>query len=103
MNEVIENDCEILTPDMFDSALRYLVKKKSEKYKFILKGGSSLKNALFELFFSVWKTEQIPTVWQDSQLVQLCKGSGPVAELSSKRFIHMKCEEAKVFAQIVIT
>ena len=42
MKEVIVNDCDLLTPEMFNSALRHLKIKHFDKYKFILKGGSSL-------------------------------------------------------------
>ena len=62
MLEVISNDQYELTSDMFNSTLRYLARKNGQKYKYIMKGGHSLLNAIFQLFLSVWKSEQIPDV-----------------------------------------
>ena len=104
MNEFIVNDCELLTPEMFNSALEYLAKKNCLIYKFILRGGQSLLNALFKLFFAVWKSEYIPRVWHHSSLVQLEKSKSKVTNsLANFRFIHCKSETAKFFGQIIIS
>ena len=103
MHEQIPNDCDELTLDMFNSTLRFLARKNGEKYKFIMKGGQSLKNAIFQLFLSVWITEEIPRVWHDSRLVQLWKGKGVEGDLQNTRFIHIKSEFQKFFVQIVIS
>ena len=50
--------------------------KHPDKYKYILKAGHSLMNALFSLFAMIWKTEVIPDSWMDSELIQLWKGRG---------------------------
>ena len=69
MKEKVENDLEELSREQFETALRNVEKKHKEKYKFILNGGKSLQNAVFSLFFSVWKNETIPDVWYNSMLV----------------------------------
>ena len=97
MKEKIPNDCEELTLEMFSSTLRSLARKNGQKYKLILNGGQSLHNAIYQLFLSVWKTEQIPQVWHDSRLVQLWKGKGKEGDLQNTRFIHTKSEFQKFF------
>ena len=103
MKEVVPDDINSLTPEMFNSALQGLARKHPEKYKFILKGGSSLLDALYSIYFSVWKTEQIPKVWHEAQLVQLRKGKDSMSDLPNNRFIHTKSDISKVFGQIVIS
>ena len=53
MNEEVSNDKEELTPKMFLKALASVRKNKSDKYKFILKAGYSLQNAIYVLFHEV--------------------------------------------------
>ena len=83
MNEVISNDIETLTPEMFYSAFQYLTKKHGQKYKYLSHGGMSLHNALYNLFYNVWESEHIPKVWHSSKLVQLPKSRSNYGELSS--------------------
>ena len=68
-----------------------------------MNGGHSLFNALYKLFYLVWKNEYIPIEWQKSSLVQLFKGKGCVSDLDNMRFIHNKSNIAKFFGQIVIS
>ena len=49
-----------LTAEMFNNALVRLNKKHPGKYLFLLRGGQSLKEALFVLMQSVWTSETIP-------------------------------------------
>ena len=58
MNETIANDVE-LEEDDFYSILDKLRKKKSEKYKFILKAGNGFKDAIFDLLKLIWESEDI--------------------------------------------
>ena len=60
MIEVFENDCHELSVEMFNEVLTQLAKKPGHKYDGILKGGQSLINALFHLYYAVWKTEKVP-------------------------------------------
>ena len=73
MQEVIFNDINELTLDMFNSALKHVSSTHGSKYKFILKAGPLYLNALYKLFLSVWESENIPDDWHRSQLVQLYK------------------------------
>ena len=90
-----------LTREQFDKVLRTVERKHKNKYKFILNGGISLKNAIFSLFCSVWKNETIPEVWYNSLLVQIYKGKGSPNNLDNIRHIHLKEEVPKLFSQIV--
>ena len=103
MQEVIENDINELSLDMFNKTLRSVSRKKADKYKFILKAGQSLINAIFNIFNSVWKSEYIPKDWHRSDLVQLWKGKGSVSDLNNIRHLHVKCDLAKLFCQIVMS
>ena len=59
MNEVIHNDILVLTPEMYHSAFQYLMKKNGAKYKFLINGGMSLHNALYNLFLIIyWKVNR---------------------------------------------
>ena len=78
-----------------------LKKKGGTKYEFILKGGESLLCALYNLFKTIWQTEEIPQIWRESKLTQLHK-RGPVSSLSNFRFIHEKCAFYKYFSQLVM-
>ena len=102
MKEIIVNDIEDLTHEQYSRALKAVTSKHSEKYKFIIKGGASLHNALFHLYSHVWNNEEIPKEWFNSELVQLFKGKGSYSDLDSMRFIHMKEEVPKLFQQIVM-
>ena len=61
MKEILENDDHAeFTNEHFEEVMEKLKKKSKEKYKFILKAGNSMKNALFRLFQNVWKQERRP-------------------------------------------
>jgi hypothetical protein len=51
-------------------------RQTGNKYNFIMKGGQSLKAALFNLCKVVWRTEKQPERWSNSTLIQLYKGKG---------------------------
>ena len=87
--------------ELFQKVLRDVSKKNKDKYKFILNGGTSLQNALFSLFCSVWKCEKIPETWHNSLLVQIPKGKATPNNLDNMRHIHVKEEVPKLFSQIV--
>ena len=99
----IKEDDDILTVDLFDSILLDLKKKKSEKYKFILKSGQGCKNALFNIFKAVWKQVKKPQQWRNSTILQLYKGSGPKDEFNNQRNIHIKHAVPKLFENIVLS
>lgn len=78
------------------------MKKPGDKYKFILKAGSFLKDALYRLFQVILKTERKPTIWCNSTLLQLFKGRGSKNVLDNMRHIHTKDEVPKFFGQVVM-
>ena len=72
MLERVDNDIE-LSEKIFYESLESVRKTKGEKYESILKGGSSLKLALFHLYKHVWRTEEKPDQWRLDTLFQLHK------------------------------
>ena len=66
MEELIPNDIEELPVESFYKTLETIKKKPGNKYDFIVKSGESLKAALLNLFQLIWRTEDIPTLWQNS-------------------------------------
>ena len=68
MVQKIEDHENSLSNEMFNSAFRRLKLNKENKYKFILKGGLSLHNALFNLCKCVWESEEIPSEWKKQRL-----------------------------------
>ena len=65
MSERLENDVENLPIETFNKVLEAIQKKSGNKYDFVVKGGASLKEALFHLYKSIWKTEMIPQHWKN--------------------------------------
>ena len=90
MKEIVPNDYEDMTVEQYSNALKEVSSKHPEKYKFIIKGGASLHNALIHLFSTVWRTEVIPDLWINTELVQLWKGKGDKNSMSSQRFCTSK-------------
>ena len=97
-----DNDVEEISLDMFNDCLEKLWRKKGNKYQFLMKAGYDLKNALFCILNSVWKSEEIPTSWKKTNLIQLSKGKKDFTDLSGMRYIHIKQDTQKVFSNIVI-
>ena len=102
MQECIENDVNYLSLGMFNSMLELLSKKKADKYKFIINGGQSLINAIYNTFASIWRSEKIPPDWHKSESVQLWKGKGKVSDPNNFRHLHIKNDLAKMFSQRVM-
>ena len=50
MIEVVKDDTAGMNIDIFNKSLKELWRSKRSKYEFILRGGYSLKNALFHLY-----------------------------------------------------
>ena len=82
--------------------MKELSVKNTEKYKFIIHGGTDLKDALFQLFSTVWETEVRPQQWRHTTIVQLYKGKGDPKLLSNQRNIHTKLDMPKFFGHIVM-
>ena len=102
MTEYNDDDEYELSDEMFKNALQELSKKGSKKYDFILKSGGSYKNALLQLYKSVWKSEIIPKAWTKTTIIQLYKGKGDQLDLNNYRNIHLKDCVPKLFGQKVM-
>ena len=101
MKEIIENDIEELPIEIFHETIKRLKSKPGNKYDFLIKGGTGLKSALFNLFKTVWKEEKLPNGWTASTVIHLYKHQGSLNELSNFRHIHDKLDIFKMFNQIV--
>ena len=97
-----DSDDKVLSPEMFDKALEALRKKDGKKYDFLLKSGSSYKNALFSLYTAVWEKERIPENWRKTTIIQLYKGKGDQSDLNNIRNIHLKDYVPKVFGHLLM-
>ena len=102
MHEILENDMNEFTEEMFENTYHILGKKVGHKYDFIFKGGPALKAALFNLCKCAWTSEKLPQSWQKTTLVQLYKGKGSQNLLENMRHIHIKSEFPKFFGHIVV-
>ena len=103
MLEKVDDDMDELSIEKFNKTYDILTKKPGTKYDFIVKGGSSMKAALFKLCQAVWRTEDQPDSWCKSTLVQCYKGKGPRTVLDNMRHLHMKEETPKFFGHFVMS
>ena len=94
---------DIMTLGMFNKSLEEVWRDKKEKYQFIARGGHSLKNAIFHLFQTVWRHEEIPEGWNKTTLLQIFKGKGDFRDLSMMRNIHLKEEIQKLFSHVLVS
>ena len=92
-----------LTKEIFTKSLETLQKEKRKKYQFILKGGNSLRNALYHLFDKVMESEIIPEDWKKTTILQLVKGKSDFRDLKNMRNIHLKEETPKIFTRILMS
>ena len=101
MKEVIKNDLE-LSQEMFNKAMKDVIKKGGRKYDDIMKGGKALHDALFRLYEEVWKQEKKPDKWKNTTIVQINKSNGKdKANLDNRRHIHTKEPIVKFFTHIL--
>ena len=103
MKEEVNDDVSELCISEFQNALKKVSSTHRDKYQFILNSGSSMLKAIFKLFCLVWKKEEIPRMWADSELIQIYKGKGSESDLNNVRHIHIKSEVPKLVQQIVMT
>ena len=67
-----------------------------------MNGGPDVKEAMFALFKTVWKTERCPKSWDKTQIIQIFK-SGSLEDINNYRCIHIKHEAAKMFGHLVLS
>lgn len=89
MTETTDNDVEF-SKKIFNNTLETLRKKGGSKYRYILKAGDSLLNALYKLYEVVWTYEEKPDKWRDTTVIQLNKKPNETTDLNKKRHIHLK-------------
>ena len=90
----------MLSLEYFEATYNWLSKIAAAKYPFIMRVGESLKPALFNLCSTVWKTEELPSRWCKSTLVQIYKGSGHRNNFQNQRLIHMKDAFPNIFKNL---
>ena len=90
----------VLTEEMFEEAVSRFKKKNKKCYEFITKSGTMFKDAVFKIFKRIWQTEEIPSAWDLTTLVQIYKGAGAREKLENNRFIHSKTWMPKLFESI---
>ena len=73
--------------DDFCDMLKNLKKNNKEKYRFILKAGSSFLKCLFKLFKLMWDSEVKPGKWENTIAHQLYKGKHEMFKLGNYCFI----------------
>ena len=100
MRERLDNDKDKLDRSLFEDTIESVAKKHKDKYKFIIQGGKSLRDAAFSLFSLIWEKEKIPEEWYDSLLIQLHKSKSKHC-LDNYRFIHLKGDWQRLFSQMV--
>ena len=86
--------------DMFNKALKDIVKKNNDKYNFIVKAGDDFKTAVLNLMKFVWDSEIKPEQWRVDTLHQIHK-KGSKLNLDNYRFIHTKSDLSKCFGLLV--
>ena len=89
-----------LTEDMFNKALKDIVKKNNDKYNFIVNAGEDLKKAVFNLMKFVWEYKIKPEQWRVDTLHQIHK-KGSKMNLDNYRFNHTKSDLSKCFGLLV--
>ena len=83
------NDDIELDKDTFDSVINALKNKNKKADDFITKAGEGFKNLVFTISKQIWKTEDIPDIWDHTTLIQIFK-KGPKNLLKSFKYIHNK-------------
>ena len=102
MNSRVKDINDEYNENDFNETMKLLSKKKSEKYPFLLKGGNSLRSAVFNMFKAVWELERKPKQWENTNIVQLYKGKGECEDLNNHRNIHIVDHLPKAFETILV-
>ena len=71
-------------------------------YRDVIKAGWIFKRAYFEFLNRIYVTEQIPTKFQSTELMQLFKNKGSRNELKNNRFIHLKEHGPKLLERMIM-
>ena len=79
-----------ITEDLFWQVLAKFESKKKKSYDFLTRAGAGFKEAMYKFCKRMNLEEVFPSRFDETILVQLYKKKGPVQQLSSHRFLHMK-------------
>ena len=78
------------------------MKKKGNKYSFILRAGNNFKSFISQLYHKVWSQEDKPGQWRNTKVIQLFKGKGSKEDPDMNRNIHIKDEYSKGFDHLIV-
>ena len=79
-----------ITAEMFWEVVKKFETKKKKSYDFLTKASKGFKEAMLKFCQRMHKEEVFPSRFYQTTLVQLYKQKGPMQQLSSHRFLHMK-------------
>ena len=86
-----ENDGDFeITEELFWEVINKFEKKKKKSYDFLTRSSKGFKEAMMKFCRRMHKEEEFPDRFYQTTLVQLYKQKGPMQQLSSHRFLHMK-------------
>ena len=79
-----------VTEDFFWKVMAKFERKRKRSYDFLTKAGKGFKEAMYKFCKRLNLEETFPSRFDQTYLVQLYKLKGPVQQLSSHRYLHMK-------------
>ena len=79
-----------VTRDLFSKVMTKFESKKKRSYDFLTRAGQGFKEAIFKFSKRLNLEEVFPNRFDETVLVQLYKLKGPVQQLSSHRYLHIK-------------
>ena len=88
---MLEDEGEFnITEDLFWLVVDRFEKKKKKSYDFLSKASKGFKEAMLTFCRRMHSEEKFPRRFWKTTLIQLYKQKGPMQQLSSHRFLHMK-------------
>ena len=86
-----ESDGEFeITEELFWQVVNKFEQKNKKSCDFLTKAGKGFKEAILKFCQRMHNEEKFPSRFYQTTLVQLYKQKGPMQQLSSHRFLHMK-------------
>ena len=104
IQEIMENkDGKFhVTEEAFERVMDNLEKKNKRSYDFVVKSSSEFKRAIFKLCKRISCSENIPSRFFLTILIQLYKGKGCLQQLTNSRYLHIKDYLPRVFEALVV-
>ena len=91
-----------LSWDEFKEVLVKVKLSNKSVYRDVTKAGWIFKKAYFEMLNKIYVSEDIPTKFQSTELMQLFKNKGSRNELKNNRFIHLKEHGPKLLERMIM-